>query len=84
MATSRDAAELLDAWTGWHAISPPMKPMYERYVELANKGAEQDILLGPGHLFSPDLQPSNWFRFNVAFCDEPAVFAFLQSQRHRA
>ena len=52
--------------------------------ELANKGAEQDILLGPGHLFSPDLQPSNWFRFNVAFCDEPAVFAFLQSQRDRA
>ncbi|MES2878926.1 MAG: PLP-dependent aminotransferase family protein [Pseudomonadota bacterium] len=50
-------------------------------TELAYKAAEQDILLGPGHLFSPDLQPSPWIRFNVAFCDDPAVFAFLESQR---
>jgi DNA-binding transcriptional MocR family regulator len=47
-------------------------------TELAYKAAEQDILLGPGHLFSPDLQPSPWLRFNVAFCDDPAVFAFLE------
>jgi DNA-binding transcriptional MocR family regulator len=46
-------------------------------TEVAYKAAEQDILLGPGHLFSPDLQPSPWIRFNVAFCDDPAVFAFL-------
>jgi len=47
-------------------------------AELAYKAAEQDILLGPGHLFSPELQPSAWIRFNVAFCDEPAVFSFLE------
>ena len=50
-------------------------------AELAYKAAEQDILLGPGHLFSPDLQASAWLRFNVAFCDDPAVFAFLENQR---
>ena len=50
-------------------------------TELAYKAVEQDILLGPGHLFSPELQPSSWLRFNVAFCDDPAVFTFLEAQR---
>ena len=50
-------------------------------TELAYKAVEQDILLGPGNLFSPDLQLSPWLRFNVAFCDDPAVFAFLENQR---
>lgn len=50
-------------------------------AELAYKAVEQDILLGPGNLFSPDLQPSAWIRFNVAFCDDPAVFTFLDQQR---
>ncbi len=49
-------------------------------TELAYKAAEQDILLGPGHLFTPDLQPSPWLRFNVAFTEEPAVRAFLEGQ----
>jgi peptidyl-dipeptidase A len=39
MARSRDAAALLDAWKGWHAIAPPMKAKYQRFVELANEGA---------------------------------------------
>jgi DNA-binding transcriptional MocR family regulator len=47
-------------------------------AELAYKAAEQDILLGPGHLFSPDLQTSPWLRFNVIFCDDPAIFTFLE------
>ncbi|MDT4850339.1 hypothetical protein FQZ97_844880 [compost metagenome] len=49
-------------------------------TELAYKAAEQDILLGPGHLFAPDLQPSPWSRFNVAFTEEPQVLAFLKAQ----
>ena len=40
LATSRNRAELTDAWTGWHAISPPMRPQYRRFVELSNKGAK--------------------------------------------
>ena len=39
MAASRNPAELLDAWRGWHAIAPPMKRDFTRYVELANSGA---------------------------------------------
>jgi len=41
MAESRDAAQLLDVWRGWHTISVPMRPEYQRFVELANKGARE-------------------------------------------
>ena len=41
MAESRDAGELLDVWRGWHTISIPMRPEYQRFVELANKGARE-------------------------------------------
>jgi peptidyl-dipeptidase A len=41
MAQSRDANELLDVWRGWHAIAPPMRKDFVRYVELANKGARE-------------------------------------------
>lgn len=56
-------------------------PDINNAAELAYQAAEQDILLGPGHLFGTDLHPSPWLRFNVAFTDEPAVWAFLASQR---
>jgi peptidyl-dipeptidase A len=39
MTKSRDYDELADAWWGWHTISPPMRPLYQRYVELSNEGA---------------------------------------------
>ena len=39
MAASRDAGELLAAWTGWRTISPPMRESYARFVELSNAGA---------------------------------------------
>jgi peptidyl-dipeptidase A len=38
---NRDPKTQLDAWTGWHAISKPMRKEFVRYVELANKGARQ-------------------------------------------
>ena len=41
MAQSRDPKVLLDAWTGWHAVAPPMKKDFQTYVELANKGARE-------------------------------------------
>src|SRR4029453_3580499 len=28
-------------WKGWHAISPPIRADYARYVELGNKGARE-------------------------------------------
>ncbi len=39
MAESRDPQVLLEAWNGWRTISPPMKDLYARQVELANEGA---------------------------------------------
>ena len=41
MAKSRKYDELLDAWTGWHSIAPPMRARYQRYVELGNEGARE-------------------------------------------
>ncbi|XXU62015.1 M2 family metallopeptidase [Sorangium sp. So ce1097] len=39
LRTSRTWDELLEAWAGWHAIAPPLRPKFERYVALGNKGA---------------------------------------------
>ena len=41
MANSRNPDELLDAWRGWHNISPPMRKDFQRFVELSNKGARE-------------------------------------------
>ena len=41
LSESRDPAELLAAWKGWHAIAPPIRDDYARYVELGNKGARE-------------------------------------------
>ena len=41
LRTSKNYDELLEAWTGWHSIAPPMKDKYARYVELGNKGAKE-------------------------------------------
>jgi peptidyl-dipeptidase A len=41
MATSRDPAELLDVWQGWHRVGAPMRDRYARFVELSNKGARE-------------------------------------------
>jgi peptidyl-dipeptidase A len=41
IAENRDRAAIQDAWTGWHAIAPPMRPQYRRFVELSNKGAKE-------------------------------------------
>jgi peptidyl-dipeptidase A len=41
LATSTNPDELLDAWVGWHKISPPMRERYARFVTLSNKGARE-------------------------------------------
>jgi peptidyl-dipeptidase A len=41
MAESTDASELLDVWKGWHAISPPMRADFARFIQLSNKGARE-------------------------------------------
>jgi peptidyl-dipeptidase A len=41
LAVSRDPKELKEVWEGWHAIAPPIRPKYERFVTLANEGARE-------------------------------------------
>ncbi|GLX83177.1 M2 family metallopeptidase [Thalassotalea eurytherma] len=40
MSSSRDYDELLELWQGWRTVSPEMKPLYAKQVELANEGAQ--------------------------------------------
>lgn len=39
MGESRNYDELYDAWQGWHSVGKELRPLYTRYVELANEGA---------------------------------------------
>jgi peptidyl-dipeptidase A len=41
LRTSSDPVKLLDAWRGWHSISPPIRPLFQKYVQLGNKGARE-------------------------------------------
>ena len=47
-------------------------------VEMASAAAAQGIMLAPGHLFRPHQEPSQWMRFNVAACNDPTIFEFLE------
>lgn len=40
MGESKDPAQLLEVWKGWRDIAKPMRPLFEREVELANEGAK--------------------------------------------
>ena len=40
LAKSRNYDELVAAWKGWHDIGAPMRAPYQRYVTLANEGAQ--------------------------------------------
>ena len=41
LAKAKDPALLREVWTGWHSIAPPIRPLYQRFVELGNKGARE-------------------------------------------
>ncbi len=38
---SRDPARLEDAWKGWHRVGRSIRPDFDRYVALANRGARE-------------------------------------------
>jgi peptidyl-dipeptidase A len=40
-AEVRETDELLAIWSGWREVSPEMRPLYERFVELSNAGAQE-------------------------------------------
>ena len=41
LSKEKDYDLLLEVWTGWHKIAPPMRPMYEEFVQLGNEGAKE-------------------------------------------
>jgi peptidyl-dipeptidase A len=41
MLNSRNPDELLEAWTGWHAVGRQIRTSYRRFVELGNEGAAE-------------------------------------------
>ena len=83
VAQQRVATRLLDM--GFELFCEPKAGMFlwarhpaiANASELAYKAAETDILLGPGHLFAVNLEPSPWLRFNVAWSDDDALLRFL-------
>lgn len=40
-AEERDTDELVNMWTGWRDVAVPLRPRYERFVELSNAGARE-------------------------------------------
>jgi peptidyl-dipeptidase A len=40
-AKSRDAGELKELWTAWHAVGKPLRQEYTRFIQLQNKGAQE-------------------------------------------
>jgi len=41
LSESRDARQLEDVWAGWHAVGRSVRPDFVRYVDLANRGANE-------------------------------------------
>jgi DNA-binding transcriptional MocR family regulator len=56
----------------WVDLGEGAKP-----VEIASAAAGMGVMLAPGNLFRPHQEPSRYMRFNVAACNDPAIFDFL-------
>lgn len=46
-------------------------------TQLAAKAATEGLMLAPGNVFNPNQEPSPWLRFNVAHCENTAIFTTL-------
>lgn len=62
LRNSRNWSELTEAWTGWHTIAPPMRPLYERLVSLSNEGAREIGFKDLGELWRSgyDMSPAQF------------------------
>jgi peptidyl-dipeptidase A len=59
---SRNEAELRDAWLGWHLTARDSRPMYTRFVELANQGAREIGFADMGEMWRSayDMSPGDF------------------------
>lgn len=53
-------------------------PQVNNAVALAKSASNHGIMIAPGVVFRPHLQPSPWMRFNVTACDDPHVHRWLE------
>ncbi len=62
MAKSRDYGKLVEIWTGWRNISVSMRKDFERYVALANEGAQEIGFANLGDLWKSgyDMPPADF------------------------
>ncbi len=64
LAESRDPKQMLALWSGWHAVAPPLKKRYQRFVELSNKGAREMGFADTGAMWRSayDMPPEQFAR----------------------
>jgi len=64
MDRSRDPKALMGAWVGWHAVGREIRPLYERFVALANEGARDNGFADLGALWKSgyDMTPDEFER----------------------
>jgi DNA-binding transcriptional MocR family regulator len=55
-------------------------PHIDDSLALAQDSKRDRIMLAPGAIFRPYLEPSPWMRFNVAICEHTRVQRWLQKQ----
>jgi len=62
MRTSRDYATQLEAWEGWHTVSPPYRADYSRFVELINEGSRELGFADAGQMWRAgyDMSPAEF------------------------
>lgn len=53
-------------------------PNVEDALTLTDSAGKNGIMLAPGVVFRPHLQPSPWMRFNVTTCDSSRVLRWLE------
>jgi len=53
-------------------------PHIDDALTLTESAGKNGIMLAPGVVFRPHLQPSAWMRFNVTTCDNPRVLRWLE------
>ncbi len=64
MAESRNPAELLSVWRGWHAVGAPLRKDYQRFVELSNKASREIGFADTGAMWRSkyDMTPEEFAR----------------------
>jgi peptidyl-dipeptidase A len=62
LRSSRDYDAQLDAWAGWHTISPPMRADYTRFAELVNEGSRELGFKDTGEMWRAgyDMSPADF------------------------